>query len=208
MSAGSSAFAGLVLPSGMPGANNSGSNVGTPALAGAPNTASVGAPPPYPSGQSTFPGNYNPYAATSGAPSGPSFGTVGKGNQDYPKGFEPSIAAFLNSGAGYNQQAINALIAQMQPQIERGAQNVQEQFAASGLRESSAAQIGLGDYYSQTNLDIGSLLSNMYQQAIQNYIAIITGNNKSGQSGQGFGSSLMSSLGSGLGGAISGLIGL
>jgi hypothetical protein len=99
--------------------------------------------------------------------------------QDLVKGFEASgmtrqmaslLGQFLMGGAGYNPQVANALIAQMQPSIERGQENLLEQFSAGGNRFGSGAQIGLGDYLANTNLDIGSVLSNLYEQSVQNYM--------------------------------------
>jgi len=99
--------------------------------------------------------------------------------KDLDKTFGPGLAGtistFLQSGAGYNQQAISNLLASLQPGIERGEESLVNQFSASGNRFGSGAQIGLADYESQVNLNEGSLISQMYEQAVQNYMNILGG---------------------------------
>lgn len=80
---------------------------------------------------------------------------------------------FLQSGAGYNPQVLQALYAQEQPGIERGAQQTMEQFSALGNRFGSAAGIGLGDYYSQVQANQGQQAAQLYEQSIQNYMQML-----------------------------------
>ena len=82
---------------------------------------------------------------------------------------------FLTSGAGFNQSAINNLFAAMQPQIERGTESLMNQFSATGNRFGSGAQIGLGDYLSQVNLNQGQIESQLYEQGINNYLNVLMG---------------------------------
>lgn len=93
----------------------------------------------------------------------------------YGDGTAHAILDFLTSGAGFNQEAINNLFAAMQPQIERGTESLMNQFSTTGNRFGSSAQIGLGDYLSQVNLNEGQLESQMYEQAIQNYLGVLMG---------------------------------
>lgn len=93
----------------------------------------------------------------------------------YGDGIAHEIMNFLTTGAGFNQDAINNLFAAMQPQINRGEENILEQFSAEGGRFGSGAQIGLADYLSQVNLNEGQLETQMYEQAVQDYISVLTG---------------------------------
>jgi len=70
----------------------------------------------------------------------------------------------------------------MQPQIERGTESIMNQFSTTGNRFGSGAQIGLGDYLSQVNLNEGQIESSMYENAVQNYLGVLMGT--SGQAAQ------------------------
>jgi len=98
----------------------------------------------------------------------------------YGDGPAHMILDFLTSGAGYNQSAINNLLASLQPGIERGQENLMEQFSASGNRFGSGAQIGLGDYLSQVNLNEGQLVTQMYEKALDNFMNVMMGTSESG----------------------------
>jgi hypothetical protein len=93
----------------------------------------------------------------------------------YGDGIAHSLLNFLTSGAGFNQDAINNLFAAMQPQIERGTESLANQFSTTGNRFGSGAQIGMADYLSQVNLNEGQLETQMYEQAINEYISTLTG---------------------------------
>jgi hypothetical protein len=93
--------------------------------------------------------------------------------KSYGEGMAHTLLDFLTSGAGFNQSAINNLFAAMQPQIERGTESLEDQFSATGNRFGSGAQIGTADYLSQVNLNEGQLETQMYQQAIQNYLSVL-----------------------------------
>ena len=94
-------------------------------------------------------------------------------SKSYGEGPAHALLDFLTSGAGFNQDAINNLFAAMQPQIERGTESLMNQFSTTGNRFGSGAQIGLGDYLSQVNLNEGQIESQMYEQAIQNYLSVL-----------------------------------
>jgi hypothetical protein len=93
----------------------------------------------------------------------------------YGDGMAHMILDFLTSGAGFNQQAINNLLASLQPGIERGQESLMSQFSASGNRFGSGAQIGLGDYLSQVNLNEGQLITQMYESALNNFMEVMMG---------------------------------
>jgi hypothetical protein len=93
----------------------------------------------------------------------------------YGDGMAHMILDFLTSGAGFNQQAINNLLASLQPGIERGTESMMSQFSASGNRFGSGAQIGLGDYLSQVNLNEGQLVTQMYEQSLNNFMNVMMG---------------------------------
>lgn len=85
------------------------------------------------------------------------------------------LGQFLMSGAGYNSQVANALIAQMQPSIQQGTENMMEQFSAEGDRFGSPSAYGLGSYEAQTNLDVGDILSQLYETSVTNYMDVLMG---------------------------------
>lgn len=93
----------------------------------------------------------------------------------YGDGTAHMLMNFLTSGAGFNQQAISNLLASLQPGIERGTENLMEQFSLSGNRFGSGAQIGLGDYLSQVNLNEGQLITQMYEQSLNDFMNVMMG---------------------------------
>jgi hypothetical protein len=95
--------------------------------------------------------------------------------KSYGDGMAHQIMNFLTSGAGFNQSAINNLLAALQPGIERGTESLMEQFSTSGNRFGSGAQIGLADYLSQVQLNEGQLETQMYEQSINNYMNVLMG---------------------------------
>lgn len=82
---------------------------------------------------------------------------------------------FLSSGAGANAQEFQAMVAALQPQVNRGIANIQEQFGAEGLGSSSPAAIGQADFLSQVNLNEGQIWAQMQQQATQDYLQVLMG---------------------------------
>jgi hypothetical protein len=93
----------------------------------------------------------------------------------YGSGVGQLLWNFLQSGAGFNPQALQALFASLQPQISRGTAQIQEQFGAEGLGSSSPAAIGMGDFLSQVNLNEGQIAAQMYEQSVQDYMSVLTG---------------------------------
>lgn len=93
----------------------------------------------------------------------------------YGDGIAHAIMDFLSSGAGFNQKAIDNLFAALQPGINRGTENLMEQFSTSGNRFGSGAQIGLADYLSQVQLNEGQLETQMYEKSISDYMNVLMG---------------------------------
>jgi len=110
----------------------------------------------------------------------------------YPSAIAGLLAEFLASGAGFNPAAIQSLLAALQPGVARGEANIMEQFGAEGLGASSPAAIGMGDFLSQVSLDEGQIISQMYEQSVQDYMQVLMSGKKGSQT---------SGLGALLGGA-------
>jgi hypothetical protein len=77
---------------------------------------------------------------------------------------------WLQSGGGYNPQVLQMLYQQQKPAIQQGAQNIMEQFSATGNRFGSPAGVGLSNYYSQVQGNLGAESAQLYEQAVQNYM--------------------------------------
>lgn len=122
----------------------------------------------------------------------------------YSSGDAYLIAQFLEGGAGYSPQVAQAMIAALQPSIQQGQANLLESFSAEGLRSSSPAAYGLASFDSQVTLDEGQILSQLYEQSVQNYMNVIMAGKRGGTQPTTIGSLLSSSSGSLIGGAASG----
>ena len=202
-----------------------GTSGGNPMIAPMPtgqslNTAAPAAP------ASTRPAYASPYTPTgatagiAGLGGGPGGTALGLGynagttalakslqSSGYKGGVGTALADFLQSGAGFNPQVAQALIAAMQPQFAKGQANLMEQFGSQGLAMGSPAALGMGDYMAQENLDVGTLLSGMYEQSVQNYMGVLTSAKDTQPSAwQQFLQGLAGTAGSGIGSGISKLI--
>jgi hypothetical protein len=96
-------------------------------------------------------------------------------SKTFGAGTGSSIMNFLMGGAGFNQQAVSNMLASLQPGVERGTESLMEQFSTSGNRFGSGAQIGLGDYLSQVNLNEGQIAAQLYEKSITDYIDVLMG---------------------------------
>jgi hypothetical protein len=96
-------------------------------------------------------------------------------NKTFGSGIGGLIMNFLLGGAGYNQTAVNNLVAGLQPQFERSQQDLLQQFSAGGNRFGSGAQTGFADLLSQQNLQVGELESQMYEQSVNNFMQVLLG---------------------------------
>lgn len=93
----------------------------------------------------------------------------------FGEGMATTLMNFLSSGAGFNQQAINNLIAAMQPGFNKANQDLLQNFSAGGSRFSSGAALGLSNLQSQEQLNIGSLESQMYEKSVSDYMDVMMG---------------------------------
>lgn len=161
---------------------------------GTTTTATTGGP--------SFPANVGPYPSSTnlgaagtpaGATSSTQFGGFlsGMTNKDisrlfdslkktYGDGMAHMILDFLQGGAGFNQQAVNNLLASLQPGIERGEENIMEQFSATGNRFGSPSATALGDFLSNVNLNEGQLVTQMYENALNSFINVMMGTAETG----------------------------
>lgn len=89
--------------------------------------------------------------------------TLGDFKRAYGDGPGQMLYDMISKGM-FNPQVAQAMIAAMQPAIERGLSSTEAAFGAEGARFSSSAQIGVGDYESQAVLGENQVLANMYQQ--------------------------------------------
>lgn len=125
----------------------------------------------------------------------------------YGKGIGGALASFLNSGAGFNQQTIQAQINAMMPFLSRGEADLMNQFGNSGLASSSTAALGMGDFESQFFNQIQTMIGNEYEQSVNRYISVLTGTQQDAKEQQAQGLSWQSLLGNFASGGLLGLFG-
>lgn len=118
-------------------------------------------------------------------------------SKTYGAGFATAFQNFLASGAGFNQTAVNNLIAAMQPGFTQDQNSLIQAFSQGGNRFSSGAQTGLADLMSQQQLDVGQLETQMYEQSVSDYLDVLMG------TGSQSASRIMSQQGGGLSGLMS-----
>lgn len=170
-----------------------------------PSTATpTGAPAPVPtSGPTAGLGGLNLYSGAFGGGQNKQGIIKGLERTGMPGGIASLLAEFLMSGAGFNPEVANALIAAMGPSIERGTENIAEQFSVEGNRFGSPAATGIADYMSQVNLNIDEIFSKLYEDAVSNYLGVLMG---AGKKAPTFGSNFMQSLGGSLGSGLGSLV--
>lgn len=214
---------------GTPGANPSGSNIAVPGT-GSTMTPSVGGQsnpliPGFPGGMASPNASGFPAFGVSGGGTGadnPTLSALSQmglsaGGSDFyaanQKGFKSAgfpnaiaglMASFLQNGAGFNPQAVQAMLAALQPQIAQGEANVMEQFGAQGLRNSSPAALGLAGFDAQATLNEGQVISQMYEQSVQDYMQVMLAGKKDASQSGGVGS-MLGGLLSGSGSVMQGL---
>jgi hypothetical protein len=94
-------------------------------------------------------------------------------NKTFGAGLGTAIYNFLAGGAGFNQDAINNMLAAMQPGFNQANENLVTQFGSTGNRFSSGAEIGLADQQSQQVLDEGQVEASMYEQSVNDFIGVL-----------------------------------
>jgi hypothetical protein len=82
----------------------------------------------------------------------------------YGKGTGDILYQMLTQGL-FNPQTASAFLNAQQPGIQRGQADILNAFGRTGNRFSSSAQLGLGDYMSQVNLNQGQLLASLFEQS-------------------------------------------
>lgn len=93
----------------------------------------------------------------------------------YGKGVGNALSQFLSSGAGFNQNVVNAQQNATRPLEARGIENIMNAMGSHGLSNSSTAAIGLGDFETQFNAQLQSIFAQEYQQSVQNYLNVLMG---------------------------------
>jgi hypothetical protein len=174
------------------GGASGGSNTG---LFGLPNnTFSAYGSPTIPgavpsSGPATSPGANNNYGfnPTTGLPTigNPGIGVTSATQGPFPQidtnalkklygnGVGGALSQFLNSGAGFNSQVIQAQINEAMPIEAQTVGKMMNLFGASGNAYSSTAALGVGNFESQFNAALSGEFAQEYQQSVQNYMDIL-----------------------------------
>jgi hypothetical protein len=163
----------LPIPGGY-GGNYSGLNFGS----------STGQPfpvMPYAGGPSYNVGSFGTGTGLAGLNAGivPGYSGAGKDlynmlGKAYGKG-TGAILGDLLSGQLFNPQVVAAFLNAQQPGIARGEAAITGAFGDAGARFSSAAALGLGDYESQVQLNQQQTLAQMYENAQQQELSLLTG---------------------------------
>lgn len=165
----------MLLPPNLPTSAPKSNPYGTSVVPGTPVFGANSGPYSTTNLAGSGPGGTNPVSGTGDITGRQQGRTLGELQTMYGEGLGALMYQFLQSGAGFNQAAINNLFAALQPGINRGEEDLMNQFSTSGNRFGSGAQIGLGDYLSQVNLNEGQLETQMYEQSIQNYMNVLNG---------------------------------
>jgi hypothetical protein len=92
----------------------------------------------------------------------------------YGKGTGQLLGNLL-SGQLYNPQVAAAFLNAQQPGIARGEAGILGAFGNAGARFSSAAALGMGDYESQVQLNQQQTLAQMYEQAQNQELSVLSG---------------------------------
>ena len=130
-------------------------------------------------GTNTFGGNFFSGGGTSSIPGGgfPGFPQVqGSVFKDlYGHGVGDALQQFLNSGAGFNQNVVNAEMNAAMPLEARGIENIMNAMGGHGLSGSSTAAIGVGDFESQFNAQLENMFAQQYEQSVSRYLDVLMG---------------------------------
>lgn len=93
----------------------------------------------------------------------------------YGHGVGDALQQFLNSGAGFNQNVVNAEMNAAMPLEARGIENIMNAMGGHGLGSSSTAAIGIGDFESQFNAQLQSMFAQQYEQSVDRYLKVLMG---------------------------------
>lgn len=84
----------------------------------------------------------------------------------------PYLMSMIQNG-GYNPAVFQALVGQLQPQINEGIATIGANTGANGTRFGSGYDLALGDYLSQVNLNETSMAAGLYENSVQNSLAAL-----------------------------------
>lgn len=114
----------------------------------------------------------------------------------YGHGIGNALAAFLNSGAGFNSGVIQAEQNAAMPLEAKGLADLGNMFASNGLASSSTAALGYGDFLSQFNSQLENMYAQQYEQSVQNYLSVLTSSRQDAKEQNAQGGGIMSTLSS------------
>jgi hypothetical protein len=114
-----------------------------------------------------------------------------------------SINSFIKDGMGFNPKVASMMANDITPYFQANMNNLMEMFGSAGDRFSSDAALAGGQMTASFTAQQEQIFTQMYQQAVQNYMAVLTG----GRYKEG-GGGIMSSISSALGLAKAGGAGL
>lgn len=93
----------------------------------------------------------------------------------YGKDSGSALGQFIQSGAGFNQEALNQLFASMAPQEYAQEATISNQQGDQGTRFSAANDFAQSNYQAQVNSTQTQAEFNQYNQSIQNMMSILMG---------------------------------
>jgi hypothetical protein len=93
----------------------------------------------------------------------------------YGEGAGDSLYNYMMSGAGYNPQVAQQLLATFQPEIAQGQANLASQFGAAGAGNGSSAALAQGAFQAQVVGQEDTILAQQYDQGEQNFQNILLG---------------------------------
>lgn len=167
---------------------------------GMPGGKGGGGSNPFPANNTSTFGNSNFFGGgnTSGVPGGgfPGFPQVtGSVFKDlYGHGVGDALQQFLNSGAGFNQNVVNAEMNAAMPIEARGIENIMNAMGGHGLAGSSSAAIGVGDFETQFNAQLENMFAQQYEQSVQRYLDVLMGTKQDAKENQAQQGNWMSTL--------------
>jgi hypothetical protein len=114
----------------------------------------------------------------------------------YGHGVGDALQQFLNSGAGFNQNVVNAERNAAMPLEARGVENIMNAMGGHGLSGSSSAAIGVGDFESQFNAQLENMFAQQYEQSVQRYLDVLLGTKQDAKENNAQGGGFLSMFGS------------
>jgi hypothetical protein len=91
----------------------------------------------------------------------------------YGNGVGGALSQFLNSGAGFNSQVIQAQMNEAMPIEAQTVGKMMNLFGSSGNAYGSTAALGVGNFESQFDAALSGEFAQEYQQSVMNYMDIL-----------------------------------